>query len=104
MDEAKCPVMHGALTRNSGGGTSNREWWPNQLNLNILHQHDKKSSPLDTDFNYREAFSKLDYTALKKDLHGIDDRFTGLVASRLWSLWPVFHSHDMACGWHLQNR
>ena len=66
MDEAKCPVMHGALTRNSGGGTSNREWWPNQLNLNILHQHDKKSSPLDTDFNYREAFSKLDYTALKK--------------------------------------
>ena len=45
MDEAKCPV-YGAVTRNSGGGTSNREWWPNQLNLNILHQHDKKSSPL----------------------------------------------------------
>ena len=60
MDEAKCPVMHGAISRNSGGGTSNREWWPNQLNLNILHQHDKKSSPLDIDFNYREAFSKLE--------------------------------------------
>ena len=68
MDEAKCPVMHGAVTRNSGGGTSNREWWPNQLNLNILHQHDKKSSPLETDFNYREAFSKLDYAALKNCL------------------------------------
>ena len=68
MDEAKCPVMHGTVARNSGGGTSNREWWPNQLNLNILHQHDKKSSPLDTDFNYREAFLKLDYAALKKDL------------------------------------
>ena len=41
---SKCPVMHGAVTSNSGGGTSNREWWPNQLNLNILHQHDKKST------------------------------------------------------------
>ena len=39
---SKCPVMHGAVTSNGGGGTSNREWWPNQLNLNILHQHDKK--------------------------------------------------------------
>ena len=85
MDEAKCPVMHGALTRNSGGGTSNREWWPNQLNLNILHQHDKKSSPLDTDFNYREAFSKLDYTALKKDLLAL------MVDSQDW--WPADYGH-----------
>ena len=43
MDDAKCPVMHGALTKNQGTGTSNKEWWPNQLNLSILHQHDKKS-------------------------------------------------------------
>ena len=85
MDEAKCPVMHGALTRNSGGGTSNREWWPNQLNLNILHQHDKKSSPLDTDFNYREAFSKLDYTALKKDLLAL------MTDSQDW--WPADYGH-----------
>ena len=68
MDDAKCPVMHGALALNSGAGTSNREWWPNQLNLNILHQHDKKSSPLDAGFNYREAFLKLDYSELKKSL------------------------------------
>ena len=59
MDEAKCPVMHGAVMRNSGGGTSNREWWPNQLNLNILHQHDKKSRPLDADFNYVKRFRSL---------------------------------------------
>ena len=43
----KCPVMHGALTSNSGGGTSNKDWWPNQLNLSILHQHDRKSDPMD---------------------------------------------------------
>ena len=85
MDEAKCPVMHGAVARNSGGGTSNREWWPNQLNLNILHQHDKKSSPLDTDFNYREAFSKLDYAALKKDLLAL------MTDSQEW--WPADYGH-----------
>ena len=85
MDEAKCPVMHGAVTRNSGGGTSNREWWPNQLNLNILHQHDKKSSPLDSDFNYREAFSKLDYAALKKDLLAL------MTDSQEW--WPADYGH-----------
>ena len=85
MDEAKCPVMHGAVTRNSGGGTSNREWWPNQLNLNILHQHDKKSSPLDADFNYREAFSKLDYPALKKDLLAL------MTDSQDW--WPADYGH-----------
>ncbi|MEC8109063.1 MAG: catalase/peroxidase HPI [Pseudomonadota bacterium] len=85
MDEAKCPVMHGAISRNSGGGTSNREWWPHQLNLNILHQHDKKSSPLDTDFNYREAFSKLDYAALKKDLLAL------MIDSQEW--WPADYGH-----------
>ena len=79
------PVMHGAVTRNSGGGTSNREWWPNQLNLNILHQHDKKSSPLDADFNYREAFSKLDYAALKKDLLAL------MTDSQEW--WPADYGH-----------
>ena len=85
MDEAKCPVMHGAISRNSGGGTSNREWWPNQLNLKILHQHDKKSSPLDVNFNYREAFSKLDYAALKKDLLAL------MTDSQEW--WPADYGH-----------
>ena len=54
--EGKCPVMHGGLTSNSASGTSNRDWWPNQLNLNILHQHDQKSTPMDEDFGYREEF------------------------------------------------
>ena len=71
MDDAKCPVMHGALTKNKGTGTSNKEWWPNQLNLSILHQHDQKSNPNDDGFNYREAFKGLDYQALKKDLHDL---------------------------------
>ena len=49
----KCPVMHGAVTTNSASGTSNREWWPNQLNIGILHQHDQKSNPMGVNFNYR---------------------------------------------------
>jgi catalase-peroxidase len=85
MDEAKCPVLHGALTRNSGGGTSNREWWPNQLNLNILHQHDKKSSPMDDNFNYYTAFKGLDYTALKQDLLAL------MTDSQDW--WPADYGH-----------
>ena len=63
--------MHGALTSNSNSGTTNREWWPNQLNLNILHQHDQKSSPMDEGFDYSEEFKKLDYAALKEDLNAL---------------------------------
>ena len=69
MDGAgKCPVIHGSATKNSGISTTNRDWWPNQLNINILHQNDKRSNPMDLDFNYKEEFKKLDYFALKKDL------------------------------------
>ena len=82
---SKCPVMHGAVTSNSGSGTSNRDWWPNQLNLNILHQHDKKSNPMDENFNYREEFKKLDYDALKKDLHDL------MTDSQDW--WPADYGH-----------
>ena len=46
--ESKCPVMHGSLSSNSSTGTSNKDWWPNQLNLNILHQHDQKGDPMDS--------------------------------------------------------
>ena len=52
--EGKCPVMHGAMTTQSSTGTSNKDWWPNQLNLNILHQHDSKSNPMDDDYDYRK--------------------------------------------------
>ena len=64
-NENKCPVMHGALTSNNSGGTSNKDWWPNQLNLSILHQHDRKSDPMDEGFDYAEEFKKLDFKALK---------------------------------------
>ena len=83
--ESKCPVMHGAITKNMGEGTSNREWWPNQLNLNILHQHDRKSDPMEAGFNYREEFKKLDYAALKKDLHNL------MTDSQDW--WPADYGH-----------
>ena len=70
-DIGKCPVMHGSVTTNSGVSTTNRDWWPNQLNLSILHQNDKRSNPMSLDFDYREEFKKLDYQALKKDLHDL---------------------------------
>ena len=85
MDDAKCPVMHGALTKNQGTGTSNKEWWPNQLNLSILHQHDMKSNPNDVGFDYREAFKGLDYKALKQDLHNL------MTDSQEW--WPADYGH-----------
>ena len=81
----KCPVMHGAVTRNSTSGTSNREWWPNQLNIGILHQHDQKSNPMGANFNYREEFKSIDYKALKKDLHDL------MTDSQDW--WPADYGH-----------
>ena len=84
-DISKCPVMHGAITSNSSAGTSNKDWWPNQLNLNILHQHDKKSSPINNGFNYREEFKKLDYQLLKNDLLEL------MTDSQDW--WPADYGH-----------
>ena len=87
MDGAsKCPVMHGAVTsNNSDKGTSNRDWWPNQLNLNILHQHDKRSNPMSLNFDYRKEFKSLDYKALKKDLYNL------MTDSQEW--WPADFGH-----------
>ena len=64
--DSKCPVMHGSVTSNNNSGTSNKDWWPKQLNLNILHQHDTKSDPMEEKFDYREEFKKLDYQGLKR--------------------------------------
>ena len=83
--EGKCPVMHGSLSTNSSTGTSNKDWWPNQLNLNILHQHDQKGDPMDADFNYQEEFQKLDYQALKQDLNDL------MTDSQDW--WPADYGH-----------
>ncbi|MFM2387681.1 MAG: hypothetical protein RL660_2438 [Bacteroidota bacterium] len=81
----KCPFLHGLKVPAAGSGMSNREWWPNQLNLNILRQHTAVSNPLDKDFNYAEAFKSLDLAAVKKD---IVDAMTN---SQSW--WPADYGH-----------
>ena len=80
--------MHGATTQNSGISTTNRDWWPNQLNIGILHQNDKRSNPMSIDFNYKEEFKKLDYFALKKDLNDLmtDSRIGGLLIMVIMAL------------------
>ncbi|MGD9348008.1 MAG: catalase/peroxidase HPI [Desulfobacterales bacterium] len=80
-ENSKCPVT-GSTVR---GGTSNRDWWPNQLNLNILHQHSSKSNPMGEAFNYAEQFKKLDLQALKKDLYAL------MTESQDW--WPADYGH-----------
>jgi catalase-peroxidase len=82
--DAKCPVMHGAISASSTG-TKNNDWWPNQLNLAILHQHDMKSNPLGENFIYKDAFKSLDYAAMKKDLHAL------MTDSQDW--WPADYGH-----------
>ena len=83
--ESRCPVMHGANTRNNGEGTTNRDWWPNQLDISILHQHDEKSNPMGKDYNYRDHFKNIDYDALKKDLNNL------MTDSQDW--WPADYGH-----------
>jgi catalase-peroxidase len=78
--EAKCPFPHTA-----SAARTNRDWWPNQLNLNILHQHSSLSNPMDEDFNYAEEFKSLDYEGLKKDLHAL------MTDSQDW--WPADFGH-----------
>ncbi|MEM6405133.1 MAG: catalase/peroxidase HPI [Pseudomonadota bacterium] len=81
VNQNQCPVMHGGAVRNQ----SNPAWWPKSLNLDILHQHDSKTNPLDADFNYREAVRTLDFDALKKDLHAL------MTDSQAW--WPADWGH-----------
>ena len=80
----KCPVMHGAATTGITG-TTNSDWWPNQLNLSILRQHDQKSNPLGDDFDYRDEFLKINYKALKDDLYAL------MTDSQSW--WPADYGH-----------
>ena len=84
-DESKCPVTGRVSNPIAGGGTSNRDWWPNQLSLNILHQHSSKSNPMGEEFNYAEEFKKLDLEALKKDLYAL------MTDSQDW--WPADYGH-----------
>jgi catalase-peroxidase len=80
-----CPVAHGSTKQVTLGAKSNRDWWPNQLNLKILHQHSALSNPLGTGFNYAEAFKKLDLDALKRDI------FDLMKTSQAW--WPADYGH-----------
>ena len=83
--ESKCPVTGRASKPIAGGGTSNRDWWPNQLNLKVLHQHSQMSNPMGEEFNYAEEFKKLDLKALKKDLYAL------MTDSQDW--WPADWGH-----------
>ena len=83
--EAQCPFHAAAGARATHGAQSNADWWPNQLNLSILHQHQPVSNPMDPDFDYAEAFRKLDFKALKKDLADL------MTQSQDW--WPADYGH-----------
>ena len=82
---AKCPFNHGNMKKMAGGGTQNQDWWPNQLNLQVLRQHSNLSNPLGEDFNYAEAFKALDYDALKSDIMQL------MTQSQDW--WPADYGH-----------
>ncbi len=85
LDIAKCPYLGGVLRESAGGGRVNREWWPNQLNLNILRQHSILSDPMDPGFDYAEEFKKLDLSAVKDDLYEL------MTNSQEW--WPADYGH-----------
>ena len=84
-DDSKCPVTGGANRKVTGRGRSNQDWWPNQLNLKVLHQHSSLSNPMDRGFNYAEEFKTLDLVAVKKDLHAL------MTSSQDW--WPADFGH-----------
>lgn len=83
--EAKCPFHGGSLKFSAGGGTRNRDWWPNQLNLNILRQQSSLTNPMDKNFDYAEEFKSLDLSAVKKDIYEL------MTTSQEW--WPADYGH-----------
>ena len=87
MSDKKCPVMHGATTSDEYG-TTNKDWWLSQLNISILHQHDKKSDPMDEDLIIEKNL-KIRLRRFKRSYQS-HDGLTRLVASRLWALWSIF--------------
>ena len=84
-EESKCPVTGKSAGSSGGSGTTNKDWWPKQLNLNILRQHSNKSNPMGEEFNYAEEFNKLDLAAIKKDLYAL------MTDSQDW--WPADWGH-----------
>jgi len=84
-EESKCPFSGGKIKQSAGNGPGNRDWWPNQLKLNILRQHAAQSNPMDAEFNYAEAFKSLDLSLVKKDI------FELMTNSQSW--WPADYGH-----------
>jgi catalase-peroxidase len=84
-DASQCPFLSGAQKKSAGGGTSNRDWWPNELKLNILRQHASKSNPMGDDFNYAEAFNSVDFATLKQEVIDL------MTDSQEW--WPADYGH-----------
>jgi catalase-peroxidase len=82
MSKGECPMKAANV---AGGGTKNTDWWPNELRVNILRQHDPRQNPHGADFNYAEEFKKLDYDALKKDINAL------MTDSQEW--WPADFGH-----------
>ncbi len=88
----KCPFHQGGHDQSAGGGTTTRDWWPNQLRVDLLNQHSNRSNPLGEDFDYRKEFSKLDYYGLKRS-ESPADRISTVVASRLGQLRRSVYSY-----------
>ena len=97
--KAKFPFKHAA-----GGGTSNRDWWPNQLRLDLLHQHSSKSDPMGEDFDYAKEFKSLDFAAVKKDLAALMTDSQPWWPADFGHYGPLLHSHGVARRRHLPHR
>ena len=102
-DISGCP-FHGDGATRTLLGRQNKDWWPEATDLGLLTEQGKSANPYGEDFDYAAAFNAIDYNALKADLTALDDGRSGMVASRLWSLRPVLHPHDLARSGHLPHR
>ncbi len=103
VSESENPAIP-SPTPKQGRPRTNKDWWPNQLDLSVLHQHSRLSNPMEEDFDYAEEFKSLDVEALKRDLIEADDEVAGLVAGRLRPLRAALHPHDVACRRHVPHR
>ena len=101
--ESKCPVTGKTHEHAAGKGTSNRDWWPNQLNLRVLHQHSALGNPMGEDFNYAEEFKKLDLKAVKKDLYALMTDSQDWWPADLRPLRAALHPHGVAQRRHLPH-
>jgi hypothetical protein len=96
--ESKCPFSGHMLTHTTAGAKGNNDWWPDQLNLGILHQQSSLSNPMGEKFDYAQEFKSLNLDAAR-----LDDRLTGMVAGRFWPLRAILHPHGLAFCGHLPH-